>query len=172
VWGTGYADGMEPHPHLVDSAGTSPPGVREALRRRRHHVAFATAGAGIGLVVGLLVVLFLSEPRDTGMFSGGWKDAQVIVFGLPAFLAIGCGVIGWLLSAAAEVEDVDAPVRDVEGLEAGTAAVSETGQLPGSAVEPNVTPPGERSDIPRLPSQRGVNDPEGGHRAPKHSRPI
>jgi hypothetical protein len=131
---------MGRHPDFVDSAGTSPPGVREALRRRHHHIVFAGAGATTGLVVGLLAVLLLSQPRDTGAFSGGWKDAAVVVFGLPVLLAIGCGVIGWLVSAAPEVEDVDAPVRDTAGLQAGAAAVSEEGQLLGSPIEPNVTP--------------------------------
>src|SRR5437763_10797792 len=146
VRGAGYAEGMERHPHVLHSDRTSPPGVREALRRRRHHVAFAAVGAGAGLVVGLLAVFFLSQPRDTGAFSGGWRETAVVVFGLPALLAISCGVIGWLLSAAPEVEDVDAPVRDTGGLQAGTAAVSEEGQLPGSPVEPNVSPPGQGSD--------------------------
>ena len=142
------------------------------LRRRRHHVAFAAAGAALGVVAGILGVYILSQPRDTGAFSGDWKDTAVVVFGLPALLAISFGVIGWLLSAAPEVEDVDAPMRDTEGLEAGAAAVSEKGQLPGSPVEPNMTPPGRGSDIGRLPSQRGVNDPEGGHRPPKRSRRV
>jgi hypothetical protein len=159
---------MEQHPDMVRARRTEQPGYDERRARRTRHVLFAGLGALAGIVVGLIAVLVLSRPR----FSGSPADSAVFLFGLPPLLLVGGAVVGFLLGAAPEAEDVDAPVRDSALMDRGTAAVSTQGQLPGSSVEPVVAPPGPSSDPGRLPSQRGVNDPEAGRQPRKTSRPV
>lgn len=159
---------MEHRPDVVRAPGAGGPAEDERRQRRKRHGVGAIGGGLIGLVVGVAIVVIASRPR----WSGDWSDAPVFLFGLPALLLIGGVVIGFLLSAGPEAEDVDAPVRERRAVERGTAAVSEDGQLPGSPVEPLVAPPTASGDPSRLPSQRNVNDADAGREPAKTRRSV
>ena len=128
----------------------------------------AGLGALAGIVVGLIAVLVLSRPR----FSGSPARTAPSSCSACRRCSSAAPSSASLLGAAPEAEDVDARVRDSALMDRGTAAVSTQGQLPGSSVEPVVAPPGPSSDPGRLPSQRGVNDPEAGRQPRKTSRPV
>jgi hypothetical protein len=133
---------MQERPDIVRAPHTRAPSRDESWTRRKRHVMFAGLGALIGLGAGLIILLAVSQRR----WSGEWDEAAAFVFGLPSFLFIAGGVVGFLLGAAPEAEDIDAPVRDRSQMQGGTAATSTQGQLPGSPVEPVIAPRSEGRD--------------------------
>jgi hypothetical protein len=165
---SGNRTAVDRRPDLVRVPGTSEPRGDESEARRKRHVLFAGLGALAGVVIGLAIVFIISRPR----FGGSAMDTAVLFFGIPPLLLVGGAVIGFLIGAAPEAEDVDAPVRDMAQMDGGNAAVSTQGQLPGSPVEPVVAAPDASPDPSRLPSQRNPDDPDAGLEPGTTSRPV
>jgi MFS family permease len=148
---------MSAQPVKVIRPDMVPPDAEERRRRRRRHVTLASAGGALGLAIGIVLVVVISNWGSTG----SWQHARVFLFGLPALLLVGGTVVGTLFSMVPEAADVDAPVRDARG-PGQAAATSEQGQLPGSPVAPDRAPADAPTGIPDLPSQRPPDDDEAG----------
>lgn len=140
------------HPRLVRTPQTDPPAPGVERRRRLQAAVASLAGTAVGIAVGVIAAELIAP------------GAPYLAVGLGAGLAIVGFVAGGLVAETRAAPDVDAPVRDPEGAWHGGAATDPRGQLADSPVAPDHAP--ARDTTSRLPSQRDVNDPEGGRAVP------
>lgn len=112
---------------LERAPDTTPPDAGVERRRRRQAVLAAGAGAVVGVLIGIVVVIIF-DPRQAA-----YRWSIVFALGLIGLFA------GGVLSETRVAEDVDAPIRDVDAARKGRAATAEEGQLPGSPVKPVIT---------------------------------
>jgi MFS family permease len=114
----------------------APPDAGVERRRRGQALMAAAAGAVVGVLIGL-VVDYIFDPRQTA-----YRWSIVFALGLIGLFA------GGMLAETRVVEDVDAPIRDVDAASKGRAATAEEGQLPGSPVKPVITGDPEDRTLP------------------------
>jgi hypothetical protein len=98
-------------------------GRRHGRRRRQY------GGLAAGLVLGWLIGFGVEYAVGSRLVTGSASDPFSVAFGLPAALAVMCGLFGLMLATTREVEVVDAPVRDPRYRRLGRAAASERGQV-------------------------------------------
>lgn len=122
-------------------------------RRRRRQAGLWSL---VGIVVGGVAGVIAGELIEPG--------SGYVVVGLGVGLAVVGFFTGGLVAESRTASDVDVPVRDRRAARRGRAATDRRGQTVESPVEPDHAP--ARDTTSRLPSQRDVNDPEGGHAVP------